>query len=127
MMTKQDVKAMLRLMTKGAEYNDSVLVDRFKKNNVNKKEYLFVLTDELYDEKSCFTAIQSLVSCEHADPTIIGDFGYNFIQNAMYAGYSSNFVTNLINYCGRVSKLNVNHKDEDALQVMHRYCVQCIF
>ena len=119
MMTKQDVKGMLRLMGKRAEENDSILVERFRKNNVSKKDYLFVLTDERYDEKSCLTAIQSLISCEHAEPTVIGDFGYNFIQNAMYAGYSYTFVDNLIDYCGRVSKLNVNHKDEDGDTMLH--------
>lgn len=120
MIKKQDVKGMLRLMSKNAEENDSILRERFRKSNVNAKEYLFVLTDELYDEKACLKAIKSLLSCGSASGKVVGDFGYNFIQNAMYTGYSGDYIVELLDYCGKSSSwLNVNHKDEDGDTMLH--------
>ena len=62
MMYEKDVKAMLRSMSNNLKDNNAHLIERFKRFQVPRRDYLFVLTDELYDEKLCAKAIKSLIS-----------------------------------------------------------------
>lgn len=116
-MDNSKVKGILRFMGKRRDDNAASLVAFFNKNNVERKDYLFVLTDELYDEKSCLTAIKSLSFCGKVNLNERGNFGYNFIQNAMYAGYSNSFIMDLFYYGS--DGLNVNHIDEDGDSMLH--------
>lgn len=118
-MQRRDVEKVLKLM--GADYNSNYkrIAEKFIKY-IAPREYLFNLTDELYDENKCLIAIKSILSTGKFDPNYKADFGYNFIQNAIYAGYSTSFIVDLINYCGSLrNKLNVNHQDEDGDTMLH--------
>lgn len=115
-MDQSKVKGILGYMGRRVADNSASLVAFFNKNHVEPKDYLFVLTNELYDENKCLTAIKSLTSCGKANLNQIGDFGYNFIQNAMYAGYSNNFIMDLFYYA---DDLNVNHVDGDGDTMLH--------
>ena len=92
----------------------------------NKKQYLNVLTDELFDEKRCFLAINSLLEDDSYFPCEKGDFGYNFIQNAIYTGYSEEFVISLVKSIikNNNENNNFNQVDEDGDTIMHTaiYC-----
>lgn len=92
----------------------------------DKKQYLNVLTDELFDEKKCFLAINSLLATDGYFPCEKGDFGYNFIQNAIYTGYSEQFVISVVKSIikNNNENNNFNQVDEDGDTIMHSaiYC-----
>lgn len=115
-MDKKDVEKMLRINAKAKNTNEMVIL--LNRNKIKKEDCLFVLTDELYDEKLCFKAIKDLLYNGLVDINVAGDFGYNFIQNAIYEGYSSDFIVDLIAYCSSFN-LNVNHRDEDGDTILH--------
>ena len=81
------------------------------------KTFLHLLVDKKYNEENCFLAIKSLlkggVNVNKKD-----DFGYNFIQTALYTGYSEKFILNIINESLKYN-LNVNHVDDDKDTIMH--------
>ena len=81
------------------------------------KTFLHLLVDEKYNEENCFLAIKSLL---HAGINVNkkDDFGYNFIQTALYTGYSEKFILDIINESVKYN-LNVNHIDNDKDTIMH--------
>ena len=94
------------------------VMKELKKYNVSVNDALFVLTDEVYDEKSCLLAIESLLSCDKCSVNLNSEHGYNFIQNAIYDGYSSNFIIKLIGVSAKCG-LEVNHQDSDGDTILH--------
>ena len=58
-MDKKDVEKMLRINAKAKNTNEMVIL--LNRNKIKKEDCLFVLTDELYDEKLCFKAIKDLL------------------------------------------------------------------
>ena len=60
-MQRRDVEKVLKLM--GTDYNSNYkrIAEKFIKH-IAPREYLFTLTDELYDENQCLIAIKSILS-----------------------------------------------------------------
>lgn len=109
--------------TKNVERINDILGDLL---GYSPKQYLNVLTDELFDEKQCYLAIYSLLSDDRYFPCEKGEFGYNFIQNAIYTGYSEKFVLNVVKAVTEQNKGKdiFNQVDDDGDTVMHTaiYC-----
>lgn len=78
---------------------------------------LHFLCDDLYEEEKVFITISCLLDCG-VDPNRKCDYGYNFIQCAIYNGYSENFILNITQEALKF-KLNVNHVDDDKDTMMH--------
>lgn len=118
MITKQKMEKVLKLMTNRYEDNVSILAKELNKHNVSKNNVLFVLTDDVYDEKLCYIALESLLSSNQYSVNATDAYKYNFIQNAIYDGYSSGFVLKVIELSSRYG-LNVNHQDDDGDTILH--------
>jgi hypothetical protein len=52
------------------------------------------------------------------NPNLEADFQYNFIQTAMYAGYSEAFIIKIIREALKYG-LKINHRDDDLDTMMH--------
>ena len=118
MITKQKVQQLLSSMNGNKEENVSKIVREFNRYNVKIVDTLFVFTDERYDERSCLLAIESLLDFNHCSINAKDSFNYNFIQNAMYECYSSDFIVKLINLSASHG-LAVNHQDSDGDTMLH--------
>lgn len=118
MITKQKVQQLLSYMNSNKEENVSKIVREFNRYNVKIVDTLFVFTDERYDERSCLLAIESLLDFNHCSINAKDSFNYNFIQNAMYECYSSDFIVKLINLSASHG-LAVNHQDSDGDTMLH--------
>lgn len=81
------------------------------------KGILHILVDEKHDENKCLLAIRSLIKYGF-DVNTVDEFKYNFIQVAMYTGYSLGFVLDIIKLALE-NGLDVNHKDEDGDTMVH--------
>lgn len=81
------------------------------------KGILHILVDEKHDENKCLLAIKSLIKYGF-DVNDVDEFKYNFIQIAMYTGYSLSFVLDIIKLALE-NGLDVNHKDEDGDTMVH--------
>lgn len=55
---------------------------------------------------------------EGLSPNLLADYGYNFIQTALYTGYSEKFIIAIITESLKYN-LNVNHVDIDENTIMH--------
>lgn len=82
-----------------------------------KQSILHILVDNKYDEEKCFLAIQSLLK-SGLSPNLQDCYKYNFIQTALYAGYSENFILNIIHESLKYN-LDVNHTDDDKDTIVH--------
>ena len=82
-----------------------------------KQTILHILVDNKYDKYRCFTAIKSLLE-KGLDPNATSDFDYNFIQTALYTGYSEDFILKIIEESLKYG-LDVNHVDEDGDTIIH--------
>ena len=118
MITKQKVDNLLSCMNESCEENVAKLVREFYRCNVKESDSLLALTDDKYDERACLLAIESLLAYDHCSVNAVDSFNYNFIQNAMYAGYSSDFIVKLINLSAS-HRLEVNHQDSDGDTMLH--------
>ena len=83
----------------------------------NHQSLLHILVDNKFNEKKCFLAIQSLLKAG-LSPNLEDDFNYNFIQTALYAGYSEQFILNIIRESLKYN-LAVNHVDSDLDTIVH--------
>lgn len=83
----------------------------------DNQSLLHILVDDKYDETKCFLAIKSLLQIG-LNPNLEDDFNYNFIQTALYAGYSEEFILSIITEALKYN-LNVNHVDSDKDTIMH--------
>lgn len=83
----------------------------------DNQSLLHILVDKKYDEDKCFLAIKSLLESGF-NPNLVDDFGYNFIQTALYAGYSENFIIKILKESLKYN-LDVNHVDSDKDTIMH--------
>ena len=86
-------------------------------NGEDNQSILHILVDKKYDEEKTFYAITSLLNAG-ISPNLKADFNYNFIQTALYAGYSENFILKLIKESLKYD-LDVNHVDEDGDTIVH--------
>lgn len=78
---------------------------------------LHLFVDKKYEEKKCLLAIKSLLIAG-LNPNLVDDFRYNFIQTALYAGYSENFILQITTEAIKYG-LDVNHIDSDLDTIMH--------
>lgn len=83
----------------------------------DNQSLLHILVDNKYDEEKCFLAIQSLLKVG-LSPNLESDYNYNFIQTALYAGYSEKFILRIINEALKYN-LDVNHVDSDKDTIVH--------
>ncbi len=120
MLNKKDISKILDKMTDSYEKNIRIIF-----NNLGNLSYrdgdnqtlLHILVDNLYDEDKCFLAIASLLNAG-LNPNSEADFNYNFIQTALYTGYSEEFIIKIIREALKYN-LNVNHVDSDKDTIMH--------
>lgn len=82
-----------------------------------KQTLLHILVDNKYDEDKCLLAVKSLLDIG-INPNTRDEFDYIFIQTALYAGYSEEFIIKIINLACEYG-LNVNHIDSDLDTIMH--------
>ena len=120
MINKQTISSLLSKMTDNNK-NNLKLIEKFfgtlNYRDSDNQTILHILADNKYDESKCFLAIRSLL-VNGLNPNTLADFNYNFIQTALYAGYSENFILNIINESLKYG-LDVNHADDDQDTIMH--------
>lgn len=105
----EDINSNIRIITKvfgSLEYTD-----------YSNQSILHILVDNKYNEEKCFLAIKSLLRVG-LNPNLKDEFDYNFVQTALYAGYSENFILNIINEALKYN-LDVNHIDSDKDTIVH--------
>ncbi len=120
MLSENNIKNLLSKMTDNMHSNVKKIksvfggIDYIDEDN---QSILHILVDDKYDEAKCFLAIKSLLKFG-LSPNLEADYNYNFIQTALYAGYSEEFILNIITEALKYN-LNVNHVDSDKDTIMH--------
>ena len=120
MVNTTEIKNVLNQMTDDVQSNVKRLINLFgclDYTDDENQSLLHILVDNIYDEEKCFLAIKSLLKCG-LDPNLEADFQYNFIQTALYAGYSENFIKRVIKEALKYG-LKINHRDDDLDTIMH--------
>ena len=120
MLSKKDIRNLLKKMTDDMNSNVKKIKSVFGSIDYTDEEnqsILHILVDDKYDEEKCFLAIKSLLQIG-LSPNLEADFEYNFIQTALYTGYSEEFILNIINESLKYN-LNINHVDDDKDTIMH--------
>lgn len=120
MINQDKIKELLRTMTKDTNSNLLKIRNVFqtlKYKDETNQSLLHILVDDKYDEIKCLLAIKTLLKAG-LNPNLEDEFEYNFIQTALYAGYSENFILDIIKEALKY-KLNVNHVDSDKDTIMH--------
>lgn len=120
MINKQTINTLLSKMKENDAINIELIKHFFGSLNYRDDEnqtILHILADNKYNESSCYLAIKSLLNAGLA-PNAKADFNYNFIQTAIYAGYSKNFILNIINESLKYG-LDINHIDDDQDTILH--------
>ena len=120
MVTCKEIKNLLSNMSGDSQSNAKRIINLFGSLEYTDEEnqsILHILVDNIYDEDKCFLAIKSLLKCG-LDPNLEADFQYNFIQTAMYAGYSEKFIIKVIREALKYG-LKINHRDDDLDTMMH--------
>lgn len=105
---------------KSYEKNIKILKKEFidlNKRYEDNQTLLHILTDNKFVEFKCLFAIKCLLRAG-IDPNIKEEYGYNFIQDALYIGYSENFILSIMNEALDFG-LNVNHVDDDKDTILH--------
>ena len=120
MLNKNNIKVLLSKMTEDVQSNLKMIKSSFGSLEYTDEEnqsILHILVDDKYDETKCFLAIKSLLQIG-LSPNTEADFNYNFIQTALYAGYSEAFILKIISESLKYN-LNINHVDCDRDTIMH--------
>ncbi len=120
MLNINNIRELLSNMTQDINSNIKKLRKAFgslEYTDDDNQSLLHILVDNKYDEEKCFLAIQSLLKVG-LSPNLEADFNYNFIQTALYAGYSEKFILNIINEALKYN-LDVNHIDSDKDTIVH--------
>lgn len=120
MVDKKDIEKLLDSLGTVSAANAVKISNYFGKlsfRDEEKQTILHILVDNKYDKYKCFTAIKSLLE-KGLDPNAKSDFGYNFIQTALYTGYSEDFILKIIEESLKYG-LDVNHVDEDGDTIIH--------
>ena len=120
MPSKNNIKLLLSNMTNDMNSNVKKIKNVFKSldyKDEDNQSILHILADDKYDEEKCFLAIKSLLQ-KGLSPNLEADYNYNFIQTALYTGYSEKFILNIINEALKYN-LNINHVDSDKDTIMH--------
>ena len=120
MVTCSEIKNVLSNMCDDSQINARRLINLFgslEYKDEDNQSILHILVDNIYDEDKCFLAIKTLLKCG-LDPNLEADFQYNFIQTALYAGYSERFIIKVIKEALKYG-LKINHRDDDLDTIMH--------
>ena len=120
MLNKNNIRFLISNMTDNMHFNVKKIKRVFGSldyTDDDNQSILHILVDDKYDEEKCFLAIKSLLQIG-LSPNLEDDFEYNFIQTALYAGYSEEFILNIINESLKYN-LNVNHVDSDRDTIVH--------
>ena len=120
MVDKKDIEKLLDSLGTVSAANAVKISNYFGKlsfRDEEKQTILHILVDNKYDKYKCFTAIKSLLE-KGLDPNAKSDFDYNFIQTALYTGYSEDFILKIIEESLKYG-LDVNHIDEDGDTIVH--------
>lgn len=115
-----DIKNMLLYMTNDTNNNLRNIKNVFGMIDYKDEEgqsILHILVDNKYDEDKCFLAIKTLLQAG-LSPNINAYYNYNFIQTALYTGYSEKFIINIIKEALKYN-LDINHVDNDKDTIMH--------
>jgi len=120
MLNKNNIRVLVSNMTNDMYSNVKKIRNVFGSldyTDGDNQSILHVLVDDKYDEAKCFLAIKSLLQIR-LSPNLEDDYNYNFIQTALYAGYSEEFILNIITESLKYN-LNINHVDSDKDTIMH--------
>ena len=120
MISKNNIRSLVSKMTDDIQSNIKKIKREFGRldyTDEDNQSILHILVDDKYDETKCFLAIKSLLEIG-LSPNLEADYNYNFIQTALYAGYSEKFILNIITESLK-HNLNVNHVDGDKDTIMH--------
>ena len=121
MLEKDVLIKLVDAMTNDLEFNKKKLRLHFGNiklvNGENKQTLLHIFVDEKYDEKKCFEVIKALLAMG-VNPNHEDDLGYNFIQLALYTGYSEDFMLKIATEAFKYG-LNPNHQDTDKDTAIH--------
>ncbi|MDD6878958.1 MAG: AAA family ATPase [bacterium] len=119
-MLNNNIRELLSKMTDDTNSNLRKIKKAFgslEYTDEDNQSLLHILVDDKYDETKCFLAIKSLLQIG-LNPNLEDAFNYNFIQTALYAGYSEEFILSIITEALKYN-LNVNHVDSDKDTIMH--------
>ncbi len=120
MVNISDINKLVSKMTEDTNDNIKkikVLFGSIEYEDDNNQSLLHILVDNKYDEDKCFLAIKSLLEIG-LSPNLKAYWSYNFIQTALYAGYSEDFIVKIIRESLKYN-LNVNHVDSDGDTIVH--------
>lgn len=120
MLNKNNIRVLLSKMTEDMYSNVKKIKGAFGSLNYtdgDNQSILHILVDDKYDETKCFLAIKSLLKIG-LSPNLEADYNYNFIQTALYTGYSEEFILNIISESLKYD-LDVNHVDSDEDTIVH--------
>lgn len=120
MLNINNIRKLLSNMTQDINSNIKKIRKAFgslEYTDDDNQSLLHILVDNKYDEEKCFLAIQSLLKVG-LSPNLEADFNYNFIQTALYAGYSEKFILSIISEALKYN-LDVNHVDSDKDTIVH--------
>lgn len=120
MVDKEQIEELLNKFGTDNESNlikiRQVFESVFYKDEENQT-LLHILCDDKYDKYKCFNVIKCLLEAG-LSPNEESDFGYNFIQTALYTGYDEDFVLKIIKESFPYG-LNTNHIDYDGETMVH--------
>ncbi len=120
MLEKDMIEKLLNTMTTNIEANKKKILNHFGNINVkdeSNQSLLHILVDEKYDEEKCFWAIKTLLEMG-LSPNLEDEFKYNFIQTALYKGYSESFILKISKEAFKYG-MYVNHQDSDRDTIIH--------
>lgn len=120
MLEKEVLTKLLKTITTDIETNKKKILNHFGNINVkdeSNQSLLHIFVDEKYDEEKCFLVIKTLLEMG-LSPNLEDDFKYNFIQTALYQGYSERFILK-ISEEGFKHGMYVNHQDSDRDTIIH--------
>lgn len=120
MLEKEALTKLLKTLTTNIESNKKKLLNHFGNINVkdeSNQSLLHIFVDEKYDEEKCFLAIKTLLEMG-LSPNLEDDFKYNFIQTALYQGYSESFILKISEEAFKYN-MYVNHQDSDKDTIIH--------
>lgn len=86
--------------------------------DLDNRNLLHILTDSKFEENKCLIAIKILLKVGLNPNNVEKDGKYNFIQNALYSGYSEQFVINILKEAFKYG-LNPNIQDDDKDTILH--------
>lgn len=120
MLEKEMLSKLLITMTSDIESNKKKILNHFGNINIRDEDnqsLLHIFVDNKYNEENCFLVIKTLLEMG-LSPNLESDFKYNFIQTALYTGYSETFILKIVDEAFKYS-LYVNHQDSDKDTVIH--------